>query len=239
MIGKTKELMDLVDPDLVAVEVTSTFGPYIKYYLDANDESRETTRASFSCASGPRNAFHILLQAQATLSSRQLPNLNQNPRNGKEKLRNHILSFLSEKNCKWNSNSEVEKVAEGFLHSLSNIFLYIDGHHDCLKRQAFPVPCIFAQFSGYNRPELSKHRKREFTNLEKSTLRSLSSHLFFCLQDQYWERENWRALKDDMVTLAQSISGYAEYLDCSNKRSKVLQCQCMKLLITCLLLFFR
>ena len=146
--------------------------------------------------------------------------MNQNPRNGKEKLRNHILSFLSEKNCKWNSNSEVEKVAEGFLQSLSNIFWYIDGHHDCLKRQGFPVPCIFAQFSGYNRPELSKYRKREFTNLEKSTLRSLSSHLFFCLQDQYWERENWRALKDDMVTLAQSISGYAEYLDCSNKRSK-------------------
>ena len=69
-VGKTKELMDLVDPDLVAVEVTSTFGPYIKYYLDANDESRETTQASSSCASGPRNAFHILLQAQATLSSR-------------------------------------------------------------------------------------------------------------------------------------------------------------------------
>ena len=36
-VGKTKELMDLVDPDLVVVEVTFTFGPY---YLDADDESR-------------------------------------------------------------------------------------------------------------------------------------------------------------------------------------------------------
>ena len=64
-VGKIKEL-DLVDPDLVAVEATSTFSPYIKYYLGADDESRETTQASSSCASGPRNAFHILLQAQAT-----------------------------------------------------------------------------------------------------------------------------------------------------------------------------
>jgi len=70
--------MDLVDPDLVAVEVTPTFGPYIKYYLGADDESLETTQASSSCASGPRNVFHILLQVQATLSLRQLPNLNQN-----------------------------------------------------------------------------------------------------------------------------------------------------------------
>ena len=51
--------MDLVDPDLVAVEVTPTFGPYKKYYLDAYDESCETTQGNSTCASGPRNAFHI------------------------------------------------------------------------------------------------------------------------------------------------------------------------------------
>ena len=54
--------MDLVDLDLVAVEVTSTFGPYIKYYCGADDESLEITQVSSSCASGPRNVFHILLK---------------------------------------------------------------------------------------------------------------------------------------------------------------------------------
>ena len=78
----------------------------------------------------------------------------------------------------------------------------------------------FLQFSVYNRPELSKHRKRESTNLEKSTLQSLLSRLLSCLQDRYWERQNWKTSKVDMVTLAQSLSGYAEYLDRSNKRSK-------------------
>ena len=53
--------MDSVDPDLVAVEVTSTFGPYIKYYLGADDKSRKTTQASSSCASGPRNEFHTYM----------------------------------------------------------------------------------------------------------------------------------------------------------------------------------
>ena len=110
-------------------------------------------------------------------------------------------------------------MGEGFLQTLSNIFGTLIVIMTVSNDYGF-LCHVFLQFSGYNRPELSKHRKREFTNLEKSTLRSLSSHLFSCLQDQYWERQNWRALKDDMVTLAQSISGYAEYLDCSNKRSK-------------------
>ena len=82
------------------------------------------------------------------------------------------------------------------------------------------MPTVFAKFSNYNRPELSKHRKREFANLDKSTLESLSSHLFSCLQHEYWDRQNWKTLKHDTVLLAQSISGYAEYLDQSNKRSK-------------------
>ena len=56
--------MELVDPNLLVVEVTSTFkfSPYIKYYLGGDDELHESTQASSSCVSGPRNVFHILLQ---------------------------------------------------------------------------------------------------------------------------------------------------------------------------------
>ena len=45
-VRKIKELMDLVDPDLVAVEVASTFGLNLKYYLGADDELHETTQAT-------------------------------------------------------------------------------------------------------------------------------------------------------------------------------------------------
>ena len=34
-IGKRKDLLDLVDPDLQITEVTPTFGQFIKYYMHA------------------------------------------------------------------------------------------------------------------------------------------------------------------------------------------------------------
>jgi len=224
-VGKRKDLLDLVDPDLQIIEVTPTFGHFIKYYVRDRPASEctvtTTTTTVYSQLNGQcRNAFQIMMAAQTELCSKQLPDVNPNPRNGKERLRNDILSFLAAKGYKWKNSSELEKYSESFLQSTSNVLWYIDGHHDCLKRQGFSVPTVFAKFSNYNRPELSKHRKREFANLDKSTLQSLSSHLFSCLQHEYWDRQNWKILKHDTVLLAQSISGYAEYLDQSNKRSK-------------------
>lgn len=50
-----------------------------------------------------------------------------------------------------------------------------------------------------------------------ATLKSLSSHLFDCLQCPYWERENWKILKPN-IELAHCLSGYCTYLQKSNKR---------------------
>ena len=42
---------------------------------------------------------------------------------------------------------------------------YVDGHHEKLKKQPAPIPDYYARFTGYNLPHLSKHRKRQGTNL--------------------------------------------------------------------------
>ncbi len=38
------------------------------------------------------------------------------------------------------------------------------------SRAGYPVPEYFKEFSGYNKPELSKHRKRTVQNMESSTI---------------------------------------------------------------------
>ena len=69
-----------------------------------------------------------------------------------------------------------------------------------------------------NRPEMLKHRKRNRENMSCSTLKSLYTHLFDCLQFPCWERENWKALKPDIEKLAQALLSYTTYMQKSNKR---------------------
>ena len=103
---------------------------------------------------------------------------------------------------------------------MTDAFWIIDGHHQIFSNQGHRIPTVFGQFIGYNKPELSKHRKRHVDNLSGSVLRSLSSHLFYCLQGGYWHRSGWVQLKEDIEGLAQSIANYADYLERSNKRVK-------------------
>ena len=52
-----------------------------------------------------------------------------------------------------------------------------------------------------------------------SVLKSISSHLFDCLQGMYWDRENWRELKADVEEVAQALANYARYLQKSYKKT--------------------
>ncbi len=51
-----------------------------------------------------------------------------------------------------------------------------------------------------------------------SVLKCLASHLFHCLQEPYWDRENWTELKPAVEKVAQCISGYTAYLEKSCKK---------------------
>lgn len=94
----------------------------------------------------------------------------------------------------------------------------MDGHHDVFSKQGFVLPDFVKEFIGYNRPEMSKHRKLDRGNVSCSTLQSLQAHLFDCLQFPYWERESWRAVKPDIEKLAHTILNYTKYLQKNNKR---------------------
>ena len=78
-----------------------------------------------------------------------------------------------------------------------------------------------SQFSGYNVPELSKHRKRALQNMSSPVLHDHANNIFKCLQGSYWmTNSNWSAWKGDVELLATSVSNYATYLSEQNSKVK-------------------
>lgn len=146
----------------------------------------------------------------------------QSQRPPSRNLMNDVISFLKEKNCKWRG-SEVSSAGNSLVTALTDTLWVIDGHHHVISNQGHKIPPVFSRFVGYNKPELSKHRKRQSSNMSGTVLQSLSSHLFHCLQGGYWHRCNWVHMKTDVEQLAQTLSKYTDYLEASRKKTKLNQ----------------
>ena len=164
-----------------------------------------------------RNAFEILKNAQKHFSLKSMPDLTENPRTAKQKLMNDIITFLAEKGCRWRGCDEVSSFGMNLVHALTDALWNIDGHHHVFKK----IPSIFSKFIGYNRPEISKHRKRQVANMSGIVLRSLAAHLFHCLQAGYWNRSDWTEIKTDVEQLAQSLAQYSDYLERNLKKVRL------------------
>lgn len=54
----------------------------------------------------------------------------------------------------------------------------IDGQHDVFRSRDHPIPSTFQSFSGYNQPQLSKHRKRDREKKSGTSLRVCADALF-------------------------------------------------------------
>ena len=150
------------------------------------------------------------------MSKKHTPDLVAEPRTSKQRLWNDIIRFLQEKNCKW-KNAEVSTQGTSLVQALTDTMWHIDGHHDVFRRQGYLIPGTFDAFVGYNRPKLSKHRKRQKGNMSSTVLKSVSSHLFMCLHGVYWGRDDWKVLKPDFEQLARSLDEYSNYLQKSCK----------------------
>ncbi len=155
--------------------------------------------------------------AQMERSKQCFPSMVEEPRTNKQKLWNDIIQFLSENSCKW-KNAEVSSCGSGLVHALTNALWYIDGQHDVFRKQGCPIPTPLSVFVNYNRPDLSKHRKRERGNMSSTVLKSLSSHLFTCLQGIYWNGDHWKEMKPFIEQLTKSIDDYSSYLQRSCKK---------------------
>lgn len=70
----------------------------------------------------------------------------------------------------------------------------------------------FSQFTGYNVPERSKHRKSVNCSLSSRKLRELSQELFTHLQRPWFLRQSWHEMQMHIRSLACSLSDYADEL---------------------------
>ena len=98
-----------------------------------------------------------------------LPSLVAEPKNKKDVLRNDVIAQLSELGLKWRGN-DVSSAGETLVRSLTNCLWNIDGQHEVFSRRSVEIPECFRWYTGYNKPELSKHRKRTLENMSSFSL---------------------------------------------------------------------
>lgn len=80
---------------------------------------------------------------------------------------------------------------------------------------------MFESFVNFNVPELSKHRKRKTGNLSGEVLQQAAVDLSVIMNERFWERSGWCDMKQEVVSLIQSLTGYVEYLERKNKLMKL------------------
>lgn len=189
-VGKSKELLDRADEKLNLSQVVSMFGSFVKLVVrGANaNTSVPTTSANPPCL----NAFEVLLASQRRLTEPSLPKLKQPIQSRTYKLRNDLIGLLEENELSWKA-CDVPSLGEQLVAILMETLWYVDGHHEVFKSQSIDIPNLFSAFTGYNPPEVSKHRKREVGNLSAEVLQKHSSQLFTCVQCSYWDLPAWHA----------------------------------------------
>ena len=131
-------------------------------------------------------------------------------------LKNRIIELLKTNKAGFYPDS-VDTLGKEFVNVLGNTLWYIDGHHHIFNnRGACPIPSFFAPFSGFNIPELSKHRKRVINNLKAELLENHSSDLFKIACHPYMKTTKatnpWFLIKENVLRLADSLRKYSSYL---------------------------
>ena len=80
------------------------------------------------------------------------------------------------------------------------------------------MPKLFEPFEGYNVPELSKHRKRQGTNMSSDVLSMHVSSLYDALLLSWLSTKKWEELKSATLALAKSLDNYLAYLKQQTKK---------------------
>lgn len=167
----------------------------------------------------------------------RLPPLVAEPKNKKNVLRNDVIGHLSGLGLKW-SGIDVLSAGEILVTSLTNSLWFIDGQNEVLNGRSFSIPGCFKRFSGCNRPDLSKHRKRTQENMSSFSLQTYANALFGCLHGVYWENESWSKFKPNIEKLASSMLSIWRRIANQQNVFIALSRQFVRSLNTCLLVSY-
>lgn len=199
--------MDMIgDISLLVADVTAAFGRYLRYHVKV--------QATATPSQAP-NAFEIMMAAQRTLSA-SASQVRHPPlmvvKNKRDQLFNDLLSTIQSRDLQWRPEEVHCGSATKTIQAIRDTLWYIDGSHVTLSERSCEVPEIFKKFNGYNKPELSKHRKRVINSMARDVLISYSQSMFRVLQQAFWNRPEWVEFKSAVQQLAQSLASYADHL---------------------------
>ena len=76
--------------------------------------------------------------------------------------------MVDEKQLGWSPDS-VEISGKDFINGFTDVLWCSDGHERTLSR-AYSIPKEFESLLGYNKPEKSKHRRKDVANLSSDVL---------------------------------------------------------------------
>ncbi len=93
-----------------------------------------------------------------------------------------------------------------FVRKMAEVLWHIDGQH--AKLQAL-IPECFLRFCGYNDPV---SRKQKPHCLDQAKLSGLADDLYEMLEQPWMCTRKWQEMKKYIVTLADSLRKYADYL---------------------------
>ena len=65
----------------------------------------------------------------------------------------------------WTTSEVSHEVATNALRTLTDVLWFLEGHQTTLRERSCEISVVFDQFAKFNRPELSKHRKRTASSL--------------------------------------------------------------------------
>ena len=76
-----------------------------------------------------QNAFEVIMASQRQRSLKTMPDLIEQPRTGKQRLRNSIVAFLREKKCQRRGTDEVASQGQSCISALTDALWTTYGHH--------------------------------------------------------------------------------------------------------------
>ena len=174
------------------------FGSFVKFVVTVNLLECGLQSEQLRLESEPSNGLPAFLKEKTR----------------KDRLYNEIIKFLANNNVGWCD----PEFGKPFICDLSNVLWYIDGHHEVLASRSCPIPSLFKSFVGFNKPELSKHRKRSISNMSKDKLVEYSTVLQNYVVSSWIQQAEWSFLKEGLV---ESLASYASYLSMRNKAMKL------------------
>ncbi len=201
-IGQSRDCLSIVDEKLVIDDVCKAFGQHVKFVVVQSGTQTY------------RNAFKVLMQAQCAIDLKPLPS-RVHERTKKDKLYNDIISFLESKSWTWESRGDDH--GKKFVSQLQESLWYLDGHHQTFADRSHPIPSIFKRFSGYNTPELAKHRKRSHVNMNADVLKKHASSF---LLSPWMKKDCWAVMKTAIEELTAAIEFYVYELAEKNRAVK-------------------